>query len=92
MLYNNPGYAGVSLSLAKTELNACGLHRTDGFKGLTHFFFFGIWNYFVHISSSWVEMSLHTKFQLPRLPGRRTTSTRLNPIVVGVMGAGVKIT
>ena len=35
---------------------------------------------FVHISSSWVEISLHTEFQLPRLPGSRTVSFRLNPI------------
>ena len=28
----SPGYAGVSLSLAKTELNARGLHRTDGLR------------------------------------------------------------
>jgi hypothetical protein len=26
----SPGYAGVSLSLANPELNAHGLHRTDG--------------------------------------------------------------
>jgi hypothetical protein len=31
------GYAGVSLSLAKTELNAYGLHRTDGLR-LNQFF------------------------------------------------------
>ena len=35
--YNNkdkpsPGYAGVSLSLVKTELNARGLHTTDGLR------------------------------------------------------------
>ena len=78
----SPGYAGVSLSLAKTELNVCGLHRTDGLrlKPFFYFFFYFNLNYFVHISSSWVEMSLHTKFQLPRLPGRRTTRLRLNPI------------
>ena len=52
----SPGYAGVSLSLAKTELNARGLHRTYGLR-LNPI-----------ISSSWVEMSSHTKFQLPRLP------------------------
>ena len=28
----SPGYAGVSLSLAKTELNARGLHRTVGLR------------------------------------------------------------
>ena len=28
----SPGYAGVSLRLAKTELNAHGLHRTDGLR------------------------------------------------------------
>ena len=38
---------------------------------------------FVDISSSWVEISLHTKFQLPRLPGSRTAIFRLNPIGVG---------
>ena len=26
-------------------------------------------------------MSVHTKFQLPRLPGSKTTSVRLNPIL-----------
>ena len=26
-------------------------------------------NYFLDISSSWVERSFHAKFQLPRLPG-----------------------
>ena len=26
-------------------------------------------NFFLDISSSWVERSLHAKFQLPRLPG-----------------------
>ena len=35
---------------------------------------------FVDISSSLVEISLHTEFQLHRLPGSRTTSFRLNPI------------
>ena len=30
ILTPGPGYAGVSLSLAKTELNASGLLRTDG--------------------------------------------------------------
>ena len=34
----------------------------------------------VHISSSWVKISLHTEFQLPRLPGSRNASFRLNPI------------
>ena len=28
----SPGYAGVSLSLTKTELNAHGLHRTDSLR------------------------------------------------------------
>ena len=28
----SPGYAGVSLSLAKTELNACGLNSSYGFS------------------------------------------------------------
>ena len=44
--------------------------------GLTLFFFYyfflgggaGDPNYFVHISFSWVEITLHTEFQLPRLP------------------------
>ena len=44
-------------------------------------------NFFLDISSSWVLISLHAKFQLPRLPGRRTTSFRLNPIL-GVRGRG----
>ena len=34
----------------------------------------------VHISSSWVKISLYTEFQLPRLPGSRTASFRLNPM------------
>jgi hypothetical protein len=38
----SPGYAGVSLSQAKTELSDS--------------------NYFVHVSSSWVIMSLYSKF------------------------------
>ena len=56
------------------------------------FFFLSFFdtNYFVHIYSSSVEMSLHTKFQFPRLPGRRTTSLRLNSIGGGGRGAGVR--
>ena len=37
----------------------------------------------VHISSSWVEISLHIEFQLPRLPESRTVSFSLNPIMGG---------
>ena len=37
-------------------------------------------NFFVNISSSWVKISLHTEFQLRRLPGSRNASLRLNPI------------
>ena len=37
-------------------------------------------NFFLDISSSWVEISLHTEFQLPRLPGSRFASFRLNPM------------
>ena len=37
----------------------------------------------VHISSSWVEISLYTEFQLHRLPGSRIASVRLNPILGG---------
>ena len=37
-------------------------------------------NFLVHISSSWVEISLYTEFQLPRLSGSRIASFRLNPI------------
>ena len=33
----------------------------------------------VHISSSWVKISLYTEIQLPRLPGSRTASFRLKP-------------
>ena len=33
-----------------------------------------------HIFSSWVEISLYTEFQLPRLSGSRIASFRLNPI------------
>ena len=44
--------------------------------------------FFVHISSSWVKISLHTEFQLPRLPGSRNASFRLNPI--GSVGGGGK--
>ena len=85
----SPGYAGVSLSLAKTELNARGLHRPNGLRlNPIHFFFWGGGqgdsNYFVHISSSWFEM---------RLPGSRTTIFRFNPIrgvCVWGWGAGVR--
>ena len=39
----------------------------------------------VVISSSWVEISLHIEFQLPRLPESRTVSfIWLNPILGGV--------
>ena len=37
---------------------------------------------FSHISSSWVEIILHTELQLPRLPGSETVSFRLNPIFI----------
>ena len=46
-------------------------------------------NFFLDISSSWVEISLHTKFQLPRLPGSRNASFRLNPIFLVVRGVEV---
>ena len=42
----------------------------------------------VHISSSWVEISLYTKFQLSRLPGSETASFRLNPIFYLFLGGG----
>ena len=48
-------YAGVSLSLAKTELNAYGFHRAASFRLNPVFLLL-----FVHISSSWVKISLHT--------------------------------
>ena len=38
---------------------------------------------FIHISSSWVEISFYTEFQLSRLPESRTASFRLNPIYCG---------
>ena len=38
-------------------------------------------NFSVHISSRLIEISLHTEFQLPRLPGSRTASFRLNPVL-----------
>ena len=48
------------------------------------FFFFGGGscepNFFVHISASWVEISLYTEFPLPRLPGSRTVIFRPNPM------------
>ena len=59
---HSPGYAGVSLSLVMAELNAHGLNRTDSLRLNP-----GDPNYFVHISSSWVEISFYTEFQLPRL-------------------------
>ena len=34
-----------------------------------------------HISSSWVEISLHTEFQLPRSSGSRTAIFRPNPFI-----------
>ena len=38
-------------------------------------------NFFLsHISPSWFEISYHTEFQLPRLPGSRFAIFRLNPI------------
>jgi hypothetical protein len=37
-------------------------------------------NFFVHISASWVEISLYTEFPLPRLPGSRTVIFRPNPM------------
>ena len=37
-------------------------------------------NCFSHISSSWVEISLLTEFQLPRLSGSRFVIFMLNPI------------
>ena len=40
-------------------------------------------NFSAHISSSWVKISLYTKFQLPRLPGSRIANFRLNPILGG---------
>ena len=43
-------------------------------------------NFCVHISYSWVKISLHTGFQLNRLPESRTASFRLNPIVGGGSG------
>ena len=42
----------------------------------------------IDISSSWVEISLHTKFQLPRLPGSRTAIFRLNPVFCFFVGGG----
>ena len=42
----------------------------------------------VHISSSWVKISLYTEFQLHRLPGSRTASFGLNPICGGEGGSG----
>jgi hypothetical protein len=44
----SPGYAGVILSLAKTELNVCGLHTTDGLR-LNFFFFFFLQRSEAHI-------------------------------------------
>ena len=38
-------------------------------------------NFSAHISSSWVKISLYTKFQLPRLPGSRNANFRFNPII-----------
>ena len=45
-------------------------------------------NCFSHISSSWVEISLLTEFQLPRLSGRRFAIFMLNPIGGGGGGGG----
>jgi hypothetical protein len=47
----SPAYAGVSLSLAKTEMNARGLHKPNGLR-------LGDYNYFVHIFSCWFELRL----------------------------------
>ena len=44
---------------------------------------------FSHISSSWVEIILHTELQLPRLPGSETVSFRLNPIFFIFFGGRV---
>jgi hypothetical protein len=38
---------------------------------------------FVNISLNWVKISLHTEFQLHRLPRSTTASFRLNPIQGG---------
>ena len=38
--------------------------------------------FFVHISSSWVKISLDTEFELPWMPGSRTSNFR------GVGGGG----
>ena len=44
--------------------------------------------FFLHISSSWVKISLHTEFQLPRLPLSRNASFRLNPILKKIKKGG----
>ena len=54
-----------------------GLPRTTSFR------FNPIIVGFVHISSSWVEIRLHTKFQLPRLRRGRTVSFMHNPNLGG---------
>ena len=63
--------------------------------GLTLFFIYFFWggvsgdrNFSIHISYSRVKISLHTEFQLPRLPGSRNASFRLNPIMRGEGGGG----
>ena len=43
---------------------------------------------FIHISSSWVEISFYTEFQISRLRESRTASFRLNPIYCGEGGWG----
>ena len=60
-----------------------GLHRAANFRLNPIFIFKGQVTpiFVVHISSSWVKISLHTEFQLPRLPGSRNASFRLNHIL-----------
>ena len=43
----SPGYAGVSLSLAKTELNARGLYRTGSLRLNPKYLFFIFFNFFL---------------------------------------------
>ena len=50
-----------------------------------YLFILGGVDFFVHLSSSWVKISLYSEFQLPRLPGSRTGFfSRLNPIWVEI--------
>ena len=69
-----------------------GLHRAANFRLNPIFFLRGEGQvtpiFFLHISSSWVKISLHTEFQLPRLPLSRNASFRLNPILKKIKKGG----